>query len=627
MTNQRRLPIGAEFLADGGAHFRVWAPKRKHVEVVLQGSRESFVVVLERDNNGYFVGIVRRARPGDLYRYRWDGSEEFPDPASRFQPKGPHGPSQLVDPRAFPWRHNAWRKMTLLGQVIYEMHIGTFTSRGTWAAAAEKLPQLAETGITLLEIMPVADFPGNFGWGYDGVNMFSPTRLYGSPDDFRRFVDAAHGLNIGVILDVVYNHIGPDGNYLPQFSDGYFSRKYKCDWGEALNFDDDSAGPVREFFVANAAYWIDEFRLDGLRLDATQQIFDNSPQHILTEIGQSARAAAGEREIILVAENERQEARLVRPPERSGFGLDGLWNDDFHHSARVALTGRNEAYYADYLGTPQELLSAVKWGFLYQGQRYKWQKARRGHAALDLKPEQFVTFIENHDQVANSARGERLSSMASRARYRAITALLLLVPGTPMLFQGQEFASTSPFLFFADHEPELARLVSQGRADFLRQFPSIALPEVQSSLPDPAARETFERCKLKWSEREQNEQTLKLHVDLLKLRRQDPAFSAQRRHSFDGAVLSDAAFVLRFFAEEDADRLLLVNLGRTVHLDPAPEPLLAPPDGNSWRTLWSSEDIQYGGSGTPPLETEENWTIPAESSVVLMPIRFAQDKA
>lgn len=624
-TYQRRRPLGAEVLPGGGAHFRVWAPRRKQVEVVMHGRRES-VVSLDVDGNGYFAGIAPQARAGELYCYRLDGKDEFPDPASRFQPQGPHGPSQLVDPGEFPWRHNSWRPMKLAGQVLYEMHIGTFTTRGSWASATEKLPQLAEFGVTVLEVMPIADFPGEFGWGYDGVNMFAPTRLYGSPDDFRRFVDAAHGLNMGVILDVVYNHIGPDGNYLPQFSESYFSRSYKCDWGDALNFDDEFAGPVREFFVANAAYWIDEFRLDGLRLDATQQIFDRSPQHILSEISRSARAAAGKREIILVAENERQEARLVRPLEKGGYGLDGLWNDDFHHSARVALTGRNEAYYNDYLGTSQELLSAVKWGFLYQGQRYKWQKARRGHAALDLRPEQFITFIENHDQVANTAQGERPSFMSSAARYRAMTALLLLAPGTPMLFQGQDFGSTSPFLFFADHEPELAGLVAQGRAEFLRQFPSLALPEVQAILANPADRETFERCKLDWSEAEKNQKTVKLHKDLIALRREDLAFNAQRKHSFDGAVLSDSAFVMRFFAEGGADRLLLVNLGRTAHLDPAPEPLLAPPEGMVWHTLWSSENVEYGGNGTAPLDTDENWKIPGEAAVVLIPIPQPQEK-
>jgi maltooligosyltrehalose trehalohydrolase len=509
--------------------------------------------------------------------------------------------------------------MKLRGQIIYELHIGTFTEAGTWSAAIEKLPHLAEVGITLLEVMPIADFPGSFGWGYDGVNLFAPTRLYGSPDDFRAFVDAAHGCNMGVILDVVYNHIGPDGNYLAEFSEAYFSKRYQSDWGQALNFDGESAGPVREFFAANAAYWIEEFHLDGLRLDATQQIFDESPEHILHMIGERARTAAGGRDIILVAENERQEARLVRPRSKNGFGLDGVWNDDFHHSARVALTKINEAYYSDYCGTSQEFLSAAKWGFLYQGQRYQWQGARRGFPSLDLLPEQFITFLENHDQVANSATGDRLVKLCSPALYRAMTGLLLLAPGTPMLFQGQEFGSSRPFLYFADHRPELARLVAKGRAKFLSQFPSAALPEVQAILPDPADHQTFERSKLDWSERESHPEMMKMHTDLIKLRREDAAFNSQQRDRFDGAVLGKSALVMRFFGGS-ADRLLLVNLGITIHLDPAPEPLLAPPEGTTWQILWTSENPDYGGSGTPPLDTEDNWQIPGETAVVLAPI-------
>jgi maltooligosyltrehalose trehalohydrolase len=340
---------------------------------------------------------------------------------------------------------------------------------------------------------------------------------------------------------------------------------------------------------------------------------------VLSLISERARAAAGTRDIILVAENERQEARLARPVEKMGYGLDGMWNDDFHHSARVALTARNEAYYTDYLGTPQELLSAVKWGFLFQGQRYKWQRDRRGHAALDLLPEQFITFIENHDQVSNSADGTRPGRLTTNSRYRAMTALLLLAPNTPMLFQGQEFAATSPFQFFADHNPELAKLVAKGRAEFLSQFASIALPEVQATLLDPAARATYERCKLDWAERERHTTVLQMHRDLLRMRREDPAFSAQRPRGYDGAVLSDSALVLRFFVDGGQDRLLLLNLGRSLHLDPAPEPLLAPPEGKTWQTIWASESVEYGGGGTPPLDTEENWRIPGESAVVLAP--------
>jgi maltooligosyltrehalose trehalohydrolase len=331
------------------------------------------------------------------------------------------------------------------------------------------------------------------------------------------------------------------------------------------------------------------------------------------------REAARGRATLIVAENEPQHTTLVRPAEQGGYGLDALWNDDFHHSVVVALTGRNEAYYSDYLGEPQEFISAVKWGYLYQGQRYKWQKQRRGTPALDLPPARFVTFIANHDQIANSGRGLRCAARTSPGRLRAMTALLLLGPGTPMLFQGQEFAASQPFFYFADHKPELARLVCKGRAKFLAQFPSLAQPEIQACLPDPADPMTFERCKLDHAERERHREIYALHRDLLKLRREDPAFRAQRPRGVDGAVLGRSAFVLRFFVDGGADRMLLVNLGRDLHLDPAPEPLLAPPAGKRWGILWSSEETCYGGQGTPPLDTEENWRMPGEAAVALAP--------
>jgi maltooligosyltrehalose trehalohydrolase len=500
------------------------------------------------------------------------------------------------------------------------MHIGTFTPEGTWAAAAQQLPALADLGVTVLEVMPVAEFPGQFGWGYDGVDLFAPTRLYGRPDDFRAFVDRAHAAGLGVILDVVYNHLGPDGNYLKQFAEGYFTDRYANEWGEAINFDGPDAGPVREFYVANAGYWIDEYHLDGLRLDATQSIHDASPEHVLAAVARRVRAAARGRKTFLVAENEPQEARLARPAERGGYGLDALWNDDFHHSARVVLSGHNEAYYTDYLGTAQEFVSAAKWGYLYQGQRYRWQGKRRGTPALDLPAAAFVTFTQNHDQVANSARGLRPHAVASPGRHRAVTALLLLGPGTPMLFMGQEFDATSPFLFFADHNPELAKLVARGRADFLAQFPSVATPPVRERLPDPADLRTFRSCKLDTSEREKHAAAYALHRDLLRLRREDPVFRGQRRGRLDGAVLGPEAFVLRWFGGEHGDRLLLVNFGRDLDLDPAPEPLLAPPEGKVWEMLWSSEDPRYGGQGTPPPDTEENWRALGNAAVVLHPV-------
>lgn len=614
---QRKLPIGAE-LVEGGAHFRVWAPRSKTVEVHLMnsdvGNSQSKVVELEVEPDGYFSAFVPEVRPGALYKFQL-GSGEFPDPASRFQPEGPHGPSAIVDPRRFRWTDNAWRGVGRNGQVIYEMHIGTFTRKGTWRAAGEQLPHLADLGITVVEVMPAADFCGRFGWGYDGVNLFAPTRLYGTPDDFRAFVNCAHELGLGVILDVVYNHLGPAGNFLGEFSEHYFSTKHKTEWGEAINFDDTYCGPVREFFVANAGYWIDEFHLDGLRLDATQQIFDDSPNHILAAITRRVREAADGRATLIIGENETQETKLVRPEAQRGHGIDALWNDDFHHSAMVALTGRSEAYYSDHRGSPQEFISAAKYGYLFQGQWYSWQKKRRGTPALDLHPANFVNFLQNHDQVANSLHGARIHQLTSPGRLKALTALLLLGPGTPMLFQGQEFAAASPFLFFADHNPTLAILVAAGRKEFLRQFPSIACDESAARLCNPESEATFNACKLDFSERKKNAAHLRLHRDLIELRRRDPIFSNPRPHGVDGAVLSPEAFVLRFFGEGNDARMLLMNLGPDLQISIAPEPLLAPPENSSWTLLWSSEDPQYGGCGTPAVETENGWRIPGHAAV------------
>ncbi|MGH9832767.1 MAG: malto-oligosyltrehalose trehalohydrolase [Blastocatellia bacterium] len=621
----RRLKIGAEVLPQGGTSFRVWAPRRRKVEVVFEDERRAFD--LEPEAEGYFSGVVEPAPDGALYRFRLDGGARlYPDPASRFQPEGPRGPSRVVDPNKFDWTDRGWRGAGLPGQVIYEMHVGTFTREGAWAAATRELDELAGLGITVIEIMPVADFPGRFGWGYDGVNLFAPARLYGEPDDFRRFVDRAHALSVGVILDVVYNHLGPDGNYLKEFAEDYFTDRYTTDWGEAINYDGENAGPVREFALENAAYWIEEFHLDGLRLDATQNVYDSSEDHILAAITRRVRAAAQGRSTIIVGENEPQDVILVRPPEQGGYGIDALWNDDFHHSAMVAMTGRNEAYYTDYRGKPQEFISAVKYGYLYQGQWYKWQEQRRGTPGLKLPPAAFVTFIQNHDQIANSGRGERCHLLTSPGRYRAMTALMLLAPGTPMLFQGQEIAASSPFFYFADHQEELAKLVSKGRAEFLAQFRSLATAETQAVLPDPSDPQTFERSKLDLTERESHAGAYLMHRDLLRLRREDAVFRAQRAGAVDGAVLGDECFVLRFFGEAGDDRLLVVNFGVDLHLDPAPEPLLAPPEAMEWQALWSSEDPRYGGLGTAPLDTEENWRIPGHAAVAMRPARVEKAK-
>jgi maltooligosyltrehalose trehalohydrolase len=616
----------------GGVHFRVWAPKRKSVRVAFPAGDDPSLTLAD-EGNGHFSGVAPHARAGTLYAFLLDDDEDkrYPDPASRFQPEGVHGPSMVIDPAAFKWTDGEWPGVGppyppgSPTPVLYEMHVGAFTKEGTWAAAMHELPSLAEVGVNCLEVMPVCDFAGRFGWGYDGVDFFAPTRLYGTPDDFRRFVDRAHALGIGVILDVVYNHFGPDGNYLPAFSDDYTSTKHKTDWGGAVNFDGTNARGVREFFLANAKYWVDEFHVDGYRYDATQAIVDDSPVHILAEISEAARKAAGDRKTYLVNENEPQHTRIVRPIHQGGYGMDALWNDDFHHSAMVAITGRNEAYYTDHCGRPQEFISAAKWGYLFQGQRYSWQKKRRGTPALDLPPTAFINFIQNHDQIANSGTGLRVCEIASGGEFRAMTAFLLLSPQTPMLFQGQEFAASQPFHYFADHRGELGQLVCKGRAKEVSQFPSLATRDVQEHLPNPCKEETFLRCKLDHEEKRRpgHAQVYALHRDLLKLRRDEPVFRrVQKRGDIDGAVLGVEAFVLRYFGEDGDDRLLLVNFGVDLHLTAAPEPLLAPPVNKHWELQWSSEYTRYGGSGTPHPDTErEGWLVPGRAAVLLRPGR------
>jgi maltooligosyltrehalose trehalohydrolase len=623
---QRRLPVGAELqrAGGGGVHFRVWAPKRSRVEVVTEAGTTALI----KEPSGHFGGLDKQGGAGARYKFRLDGDEQFPDPASRFQPDGPHGASMVVDPHAFRWTDAAWPGLQSDGQILYEMHVGTFTAQGTWNAAADRLPDLVDLGVTAVEVMPIAEFPGRFGWGYDGVLLFAPFHHYGSCDDFRRFVDRAHAESLGVILDVVYNHVGPDGNYLGQYSDAYLDKRRTTDWGDAVNFDGPQCVGVRELVISNARHWVAEYHLDGLRLDATQNIYDDSTPHIITEIGTAARAASGQRSILLIAESEHQDARIVRPENAGGFGLDKIWCDDFHHAALVAATGRREAYYTDYLGSPQELVSAIKHGALYQGQRYTWQKHRRGSPAWDLDRHHSLIYVENHDQVANSFDGRRLHQATSPGRYRTLTALLLLAPQTPMLFQGEEFGSSAPFLFFADHHDELAALVKQGRSKFLSQFASLRSETMRARLADPADPRTFERSRLDHSERARHPDHYALHRDLIALRRCDPVLSCGA-FDVDGAVLGDSAFVIRFFntagrgaagqRPPDGDRLLVVNLGADLALEVAPEPLLAPDDLESgWRRLWYSDDPCYGGRGAWQIESRiGEWHIPAESATFL----------
>lgn len=614
---RRKLQIGADVQVDGGVHFRLWAPYHREVALVLFEQKSIIgTFALEKEREGYFSLFLPMAKAGLRYGFRLDSSDQiFPDPASRYQPDGPFGLSEITDPTTFRWTDQDWLGCETKGQVIYELHIGTFTKGGTWAAATEQLEHLRDLGVTLIEMMPVAEFDGEFGWGYDGVNLFAPFHLYGRPDDLRRFVDQAHRRGIGVILDVVYNHLGPSGNFLKNFSADYFTDRYQTDWGEAINYDGKNARSVREFFLENARYWLEEFHFDGLRIDATQCIYDQSKTHILAEMSRYCRDAVKNRKIILVAENEPQLSQAVEPIDQGGYGLDMMWNDDFHHAWRVALTGKREAYYSDYRGTSEELALLAKWGFLYQGCYNVRQGKTRGVPSLSLASESRVVFLQNHDQVANSMDGRRLHQMTSLGRHRAATMALLLLPGTPLLFQGQEFDSSVPFLYFAQHSGRLAELVDQGRRFFLSQFPSLAGDGAATEFQLPHEHQTLEICRLDLAEREVNQKAFNFHRDLIRLKKSDPVLLRQEGRDLAVTTLSREAVAFRYFGDLGDERLLVVNLGSDLTPELLhPNPVLMPPLSKVWNLVIASEWPKYGGTGIAAANEHGEWTYLAQSA-------------
>ncbi|MGQ0507091.1 MAG: malto-oligosyltrehalose trehalohydrolase [Myxococcaceae bacterium] len=610
----RASPLGASAVADGNSVFRVWAPFAKSVDVATETGGALKYWPLERAAEGYFKGTHPLAA-GTRYRYRLDGGECLPDPASRFQPDGPHGPSEIVDARQYKWRDAEWPGVKLKGQVIYELHVGACTPEGTYNGVRRILPELKALGVTLLELMPLHTFPGRFNWGYDGVNLFAPYAGYGTPNELRQLVDEAHALGLGVLLDVVYNHFGPDGNYLRRFSTSYFHEK-AGEWGDPLNFDGEASAPVREFVLQNARYWIEDFHFDGLRVDATQCVVDRSVPHVLTELTTEARQAAGKRSILVMGEDEPQDLQLVRPAPEGGYGFDALWIEDFHHSTRVASTGAAEAYLQDYRGTGQEMLSLALRNALFQGQWYPWQKQGRGTESHLLQAPQAVFFLQNHDQVANGVFGERIHLLAGAPKARALTTFFLLLPQTPLLFMGQELFADSPWHYFVDHHGDLLKAVHKGRCEFLAQFPSTRAAMAEGANIE-VGEVAFQKSKLKppigtrtpaWQ----------LHQALLTLRREDPVFSAQRLDRMVGATLTEQSCVLRFMGESDqGDRLVVLNLG--VELNPVPmaEPLLAPPRGMEWKALLSSEESRFGGRGGRGIPASGVWSLPGNFALVL----------
>jgi maltooligosyltrehalose trehalohydrolase len=598
-----QMTIGAQPLAEG-VRFRVWAPRSREVDVVVYGPSLERIHPLDPEPGGYFAADLPGVAAGARYRYRLDGRDAYPDPATRSQPDGVHGPSEVVDPTAFAWRTTGWQGVAADDLVIYELHVGTFTEGGTFDAAVDRLDELAALGVTAIEVMPIANFPGKRNWGYDGVNLFAPATAYGGVDGFKRLVDEAHRCGLGVILDVVYNHLGPEGNYLPALTGGmFFTDRYETPWGEAVNVDGEGSAAVRDFIIQNALHWLTEYRVDGLRLDATHAITDRSRTHILADLARHVRELPGPRRV-LIAEDDRNELRLLLPPEEGGYGLDGVWADDLHHQLRRHVAGDHESYFARYGGTMEDIVATLRRGWW----RTRETRAARGVAprkerspatpAEAIPPFRFVHCIQNHDQVGNRATGDRLNHEIPPGTFRAVSTLLLTTPYTPLLFMGQEWAASSPFLYFTDHPEELGRLVTEGRREEFKQFSAFTRPERRDQIPDPQAETTFLRSRLDWSERTTPGQAgvLRLYRALLAIRSEHPALRRRDRGSFDVATLGEGALAVRR-SDDEGELLVVVNLRGEIRLDLPDLQITRPPRGAQWSYLLATEETRFGGDG------------------------------
>jgi len=505
----------------------------------------------------------------------------------------------VVDPHRFRWLDQGWRGIPLEDLAIYELHVGTFTPEGTFEAATRRLQWIADLGATAVELMPVADFPGRRNWGYDGVSLFAPARCYGRPDELRRLVDEAHRLGLAVLLDVVYNHLGPDGNYLAQFSADYFSARHRTPWGPALNLDGPRSEMVREFLIENAIHWLHEYHLDGLRLDATHHLHDDSPTHLLAELASRVRTSIPDRSVHLIPEDPRNLATMVKPPSEGGWGLDAVWSDDFHHQLRRYLTGDDEGCFRDFRGSLSDLATTINRGWLFQGEYSIHRGYHRGTDPAGLEPSRFVFAIQNHDRIGNRAHGERLSQTVDLATYRAATALLLTLPQTPLLFMGQEWAATSPFLFFTDHHEELGRRVKEGRRREFKDYSAFADPAQLARIPDCQAEETFLSCKLDWSEpdREPHAGILRLYKAMLRLRQTEPALRPGRGGSCRATALDEDTLLIRRHVDGSPSLLAVIRFrrGGVVTLD---ERITGPM--RNVEALLTTEDPGFVGEGSSP---------------------------
>ncbi|MDH5695063.1 MAG: malto-oligosyltrehalose trehalohydrolase [Dehalococcoidia bacterium] len=603
------MSLGATYLGDSRCQFYTWAPLAQKVDVHILAPLEQFFP-LEKEAGGYHGAVVDGVGPGSLYLYRLDGKKERPDPASRFQPQGVHGPSQIVD-HYFPWEDEHWFSIPLQDYIIYEFHVGTFTSEGTFDAVISYLDELKELGITAVEIMPVAQFPGNRNWGYDGVYPFAVQDSYGGPDGLKSLVNACHLKGLAVILDVVYNHLGPEGNHLADFGP-YFTDRYRAPWGVALNFDGPYSDDVRRFFIENALYWFTEFHIDALRLDALHAIPDMSPRPFLAELATSVQEGAGRlnRRAYLIGESAANDARLIQPREVGGYGLDAQWNDDFHHALHVLLTGEQTGYYQDF-GQLRHLVKAFREGFVYSGEYSPYRQRRHGTSSSDIPAHRFVVFTQNHDQVGNRAEGERLSQLVSFEELKLAAGVVLLSPFIPLLFMGEEYAETAPFQYFVSHsDPSLLEAVRKGRQEEFSAF------QWQTKPPDPQDEKTFLRAKLNHNLKHEGRHRvlLEFHKELIRLRRQIPALSNLDKDTLEvlGYEKQNLLFICRW--REDSEVTMVFNFNDAQML------VILPIAAGHWRKRLDSADEQWQGKGST---VPERLSSEGEITLSLVPRSFA----
>jgi malto-oligosyltrehalose trehalohydrolase len=585
MRRHYDLPFGAEPSRDG-VRFRLWAPQANAVSVQLEGTVPS-AIPMSREPGGWFSTFIGIARPGAHYRYLVDG-RAFPDPASRYQPEGVHGRSEVVDPRAYDWSDLGWRGRPWEEIVIYELHLGTFSRSGGFAGAVEHLDHIVELGATAVELMPIATFPGGHDWGYDGVYLYAPAAQYGRPQALKQLVEACHARGLAVLLDVVYNHFGPEGNYLPAIAPEFFTDRHHTPWGAAINFDGPRSRPVRDFFIENALYWLEEFNFDGLRFDAVHAIFDESEPDIISEIAQSVRGRFTGRDIHLVLENDRNQARYLRRTADGSTAYDAQWDDDLHHVLHTLVTGDTSGYYGDYITQPARHLGrALAEGFAYQGEPSPFRGGRsRGEPSRDLPATAFVSFLQNHDQVGNHPFGTRIAARSDESALHAAITIVLLSPQIPLLFMGEEWASVRPFMFFCDFEPGLRESVRQGRRQEFAQFPEFQNEAAREQIPDPTAQSTFTMSRLDWTERgnEPHSRWLARYRRLLEVRRIEivPRLSGMPPSAANYQTLGPRAVVAEWHLGNGSWLLLLANF--------ADAAVAVPPNTAEGRMIYSSAE-------------------------------------